>query len=705
MSLNHVMLEIVALTWCPLHSAPKMLPIELCRREVKVLRQEMGLPTNLKLLEVDASGMKRLFSHGIRRVKSRAQTSEPILEKFFDLLDVYWANADEEAIQQMLAIEDGSPYDGYESAEGAGLPDGEGEIPETQVIPTHSDEEEEDVEDALPETPPASPTHVSAELEKSREDSHATASVLPKCGTHEPSQDSGATATVSPKHGTHEPSEDSDAAASVLPNRGTHVVAEPCDGASVVPACDLPFRGHPIRALLPLPGQWEELTPHPADPPAKTHAFDEAAASNKLTPEGRAKLLAHLASRKEKIRQMLATRTHAQQAAPPTQGPNPDNVETQGYDADAAHAETVAVLNRGYSADSARAVDLDLDVAASRADVELGKASALKTLATPPPPQPEKLQPEAKPSLPLPSQVEKPGPQPDLGKAKSEVEKPHAQQAPPCEEQAAKPMRPQVESPKPSEPVNKELSNHEKNLSDMDVDSFPEKVHVKRTDQRAKFSKEKEKDLEMMENINNGGRGRGRGGRGRGRSPAVPEGSDEEPAAQSLDTEDEGSQSADTKHYSESEAEPPAKRGGVPKARGKENIVQGNGKPAKKKAAKVDDKEEPPRKKSRASKDEPESEKKGSKGRKTFASRRPPTTADALCRFEILRDTFKEQISINFATPSVWELDWWNFAFPKLTERGVSSEAYPELAKKYATKFLRKHRDHLAASNAGDDEE
>ena len=222
---------------------------------------------------------------------------------------MYWANADEEAIQQMLAIEDGSPYDGYESAEGAGLPDGEGEIPETQVIPTHSDEEEEDVEDALPETPPASPTHVSAELEKSREDSHATASVLPKCGTHEPSQDSGATATVSPKHGTHEPSEDSDAAASVLPNRGTHVVAEPCDGASVVPACDLPFRGHPIRALLPLPGQWEELTPHPADPPAKTHAFDEAAASNKLTPEGRAKLLAHLASRKEKIRPCMITVT------------------------------------------------------------------------------------------------------------------------------------------------------------------------------------------------------------------------------------------------------------------------------------------------------------------------------------------------------------------------------------------------------------
>ena len=266
---------------------------------------------------------------------------------------MYWANADEEAIQQMLAIEDGSPYDGYESAEGAGLPEREGEIPETQVIPTHTDEEEEDVEDALPETPPASPTHVSAELEKSREDSHATASVLPKRGTHEPSQDSGATATVSPKHGTHEPSEDSDATASVLPKHGTHVVAEPCDGASVVPACDLPFRGHPIRALLPLPGQWE-LKPHPEDPPAKTHAFDEAAASHKLTPEGRAKLLAHLASRKEKIRpcmitvtivalhfinskldqsgicdclfclglcrQLLATRKHAQQAAPPTRG-------------------------------------------------------------------------------------------------------------------------------------------------------------------------------------------------------------------------------------------------------------------------------------------------------------------------------------------------------------------------------------------------
>ena len=146
-------------------------------------------------------------------------------------------------------------------------------------------------------------------------------------------------------------------------------------------------------------------------------------------------------------------------------------METQGYDADAAHAETVAAFNRGYSADSARAVDLDLDVAASRADVELGEASALKTSATPPPPQPEKLQPKAKPSLPLPSQVEKPGPQPDLGKAESEVEKPHAQQAPLCEEQAAKPMRPHVESPKPSEPVNKEL-----NLSDMDVDSFPEEA-------------------------------------------------------------------------------------------------------------------------------------------------------------------------------------------------------------------------------------
>ena len=41
-----------------------------------MLRQRVGLPADATMAEVDASGLKRLFSHGIRRMKSRSETSE-----------------------------------------------------------------------------------------------------------------------------------------------------------------------------------------------------------------------------------------------------------------------------------------------------------------------------------------------------------------------------------------------------------------------------------------------------------------------------------------------------------------------------------------------------------------------------------------------------------------------------------------------------
>ena len=43
--------------------------------EVNYLRKDMGLPDDSQMAELDASGIKKLFSHGVRRMRTRSNTS------------------------------------------------------------------------------------------------------------------------------------------------------------------------------------------------------------------------------------------------------------------------------------------------------------------------------------------------------------------------------------------------------------------------------------------------------------------------------------------------------------------------------------------------------------------------------------------------------------------------------------------------------
>ena len=56
--------------------------------EVKFLRKEMGLAEDAQMAELDAYGIKKLFSHGVKRLKTRANTSDSSLQSNWSFLSL-----------------------------------------------------------------------------------------------------------------------------------------------------------------------------------------------------------------------------------------------------------------------------------------------------------------------------------------------------------------------------------------------------------------------------------------------------------------------------------------------------------------------------------------------------------------------------------------------------------------------------------------
>ena len=116
MGLNARLLETVATWWCPYYEVPTSIPIPVCRKEASCLnflsrgfacsrvsivytcdncmiflevafsevrrfRKDMGMPEDPAMVQLDGSGIKRLFSHGIRRMKTRSSTSVASLQE------------------------------------------------------------------------------------------------------------------------------------------------------------------------------------------------------------------------------------------------------------------------------------------------------------------------------------------------------------------------------------------------------------------------------------------------------------------------------------------------------------------------------------------------------------------------------------------------------------------------------------------------
>ena len=220
---------------------------------------------------------------------------------------------------------------------------------------------------------------------------------------------------------------------------------------------------------------------------------------------------------------------------------------------------------------------------------------------------------------------------------------------------------------------------------------------IKRTDQRAKFERDKKDDLEKMRKGRGGrgraqargraaGRGRGRGGRGRG----AGRGACKKPAAKiAAHSEGEGSR-PDTVAYEgfEVEEHPDGRQetadehpdvcqepadipSSQPSISGKAKVKAGKAKAkakarvkAKAKArgkakakAKAQGKAKAKACAAQSDKDEgfPDEGAAKPKIRKTFAGRRPPSTEQALARYEVLQATFNRKLAHRFTTPSLWE--------------------------------------------------
>ena len=74
MGCNVRILEVIAEWWCPTQATCQCIPIDLMRREIRSFRRLVDLPVDLVLTNMDADGMKKLFSHGIRRLKTGSET-------------------------------------------------------------------------------------------------------------------------------------------------------------------------------------------------------------------------------------------------------------------------------------------------------------------------------------------------------------------------------------------------------------------------------------------------------------------------------------------------------------------------------------------------------------------------------------------------------------------------------------------------------
>ncbi|CAK8993079.1 unnamed protein product, partial [Durusdinium trenchii] len=74
MALNPTLLELVAEWYCSVQPNPKALCLSVIRREVALFRELCGKPADAVHTHMDAQGIKKLFSHGIRRFLARTSS-------------------------------------------------------------------------------------------------------------------------------------------------------------------------------------------------------------------------------------------------------------------------------------------------------------------------------------------------------------------------------------------------------------------------------------------------------------------------------------------------------------------------------------------------------------------------------------------------------------------------------------------------------
>eukprot|EP00435_Cladocopium_sp_Y103_P060574 s934_g22.t1 len=131
MSLNDVALVCIAKWWCPSIGYPKAVPIDLLRAEVKHFRELCGADAeDAANVQLDSAGLKKLFSHGIRRFCSGSSNKDPKLDDFYEVLRTYWAESEGAGVE---AIVEPDPYPHDEPEEGeATLVVEEGEEPESE---------------------------------------------------------------------------------------------------------------------------------------------------------------------------------------------------------------------------------------------------------------------------------------------------------------------------------------------------------------------------------------------------------------------------------------------------------------------------------------------------------------------------------------------------------------------------------------------
>ncbi|CAE7609067.1 HERC1 [Symbiodinium sp. CCMP2592] len=112
MGCNTRILEVIAEWFCPTTQ-------HCCT--VTRFRRDMDLPADAVVMNMDAEGLKKLFSHGIRRLKTGSESRDTALDDFYNILRFYWTEsvgpdtgADPPA---PLAIEDIRPDDVYDAVE------------------------------------------------------------------------------------------------------------------------------------------------------------------------------------------------------------------------------------------------------------------------------------------------------------------------------------------------------------------------------------------------------------------------------------------------------------------------------------------------------------------------------------------------------------------------------------------------------------
>ncbi|CAE7029543.1 HERC1 [Symbiodinium sp. CCMP2592] len=740
MACNARILEIVAEWWCPSMDSPMIIPIEVMRREVNALRgpAHMDMKHDPLQAELDSDGIKKLFTHGLRRLKSGAsRPRDPALEDFFHILEWYWTElrTDDDVAPDMLMLEDGSvddPYvgdasDGHVLADDSGAPilDESAESATTLALgaltPAASDSSNPDPEPEATDCSNPEPLP----LPEASHSSNPEPLPLP-----EASHSSNPEPLPLPEASHSSNPEPLPLPKAILSNpfKGEKPDKVPEPAARENPNATPP--GKIAQTAPPSPGEPAPSTPKPKL--AKLPHFEIPGPEHE-----RALLKAQMEQQIAALRYQLALRRSQQASAPPPVAPSAGVMhdETQVYDADAAMVNWLSAAEEqrekaegGIPMPPDSEVLPEVDVRKGAEVANRGPSESLpegqmgSEKVAPVPPEAPEIE-SAKADGQMGSEA------PEVGSFKAEGQ------------MESEKVAPQAESAEPEQP------------SDEDVDGFEAPI-VKRTDQRENFKKAAQADKDKRGrgrggNTRGRGRagrgrgqsGRGRGGRGRGgrgRGGCDTQSEDEKPKGKKRKVQPEESSEPEnendngTVRYSQEELvdQKPEKPGGkkpakeAPKAKSgqkespksksgqkespKPKLQQespksklGEESPKSKGAQKESPKPKAKAKaatKKRAKPDaeteEPAEDEAAGNRRKTFAGRRMPKTAgSALDRYNAMVDSFLKIVYPQVDSPSTWEGEFWSFAYQHLLERPLDASGYGKVARAQARKFLNEHRD------------